>query len=102
MPLTLPAEGWWGTDPATNKTAGRKQPLWRTVRLWDGGAYENLGLEPLYKPGRELINCDFLVCSDASGPLKPPGRSAVGALLRGSSGRSSTVRHRQRSDQVVA
>ncbi|KJC40121.1 hypothetical protein UB31_27830 [Bradyrhizobium sp. LTSP849] len=83
MPLTLPAEGWWGTDPATNKTAGRKQPLWRTVRLWDGGAYENLGLEPLYKPGRELINCDFLVCSDASGPLKPPGRSAVGALLRG-------------------
>jgi NTE family protein len=83
MPLTLPAEGWWRTDPATNKTAEKTQPRWRTVRLWDGGAYENLGLESLYKPGRGLINCNFLICSDASGPLKPPGRSPLGALLRG-------------------
>ena len=83
MPLALPAEGWWRTDPATNKAVDKKQPLWRTVRLWDGGAYENLGLESLYKPGRELMNCNFLLCSDASGPLKPPGPSPVGALLRG-------------------
>jgi NTE family protein len=37
--------------------------------LWDGGAYENLGLEPLYKPGKALVGCDFLLVSDASGPL---------------------------------
>jgi NTE family protein len=83
MPLALPAEGWWRTDPATNKAVEKKQPPWPTVRLWDGGAYENLGLESLYKPGRELINCNFLICSDASKPLNPPGRSPVGALLRG-------------------
>jgi NTE family protein len=83
MPLALPAEGWWRTDPATNKAVVKKQPLWRTVHLWDGGAYENLGLESLYKPGRGLINCNFLICSDASGPVRPPGRSPVGALLRG-------------------
>jgi NTE family protein len=81
--LALPAEGWWRTDPATNKAVAKTQPRWRTVRLWDGGAYENLGLESLYKPGRGLINCNFLICSDASGPLKPRGRSPVGALLRG-------------------
>jgi NTE family protein len=53
------------------------------VHLWDGAAYENLGLESLYKPGRGLINCNLLICSDASGPLRPPGRSPMAALLRG-------------------
>ncbi len=83
MPLDLPAEGWWRTDPATNKAVAKKQPPWRKVHLWDGGAYENLGLESLYKPGRELIDCNFLICSDASGPLKPPAPSPLSALFRG-------------------
>jgi NTE family protein len=54
-----------------------------TVRLWDGGAYDNMGLEALTKPGRGLRSCDFLICSDASGPLRPPGNSPLAALLRG-------------------
>jgi NTE family protein len=41
------------------------------VELWDGGAYENLGLEPLYKPSdegkRSLDN--FVLVSDAGSPL---------------------------------
>jgi NTE family protein len=28
--------------------------------------------------------CDFLICSDASGPLRPPGGSPFAALIRGS------------------
>jgi NTE family protein len=83
MPLALPAEGWFQIDPATNKTLAAKSPPSSIVHLWDGGAYENLGLESLYKPGRDLINCNFLLCSDASGPLRPPGRSPLAAILRG-------------------
>jgi NTE family protein len=83
MPLALPEEGWWETDAATNKPVRKRTPSSRTVHLWDGGAYDNLGLEALYKPGGGLIDCNFLICSDASGPLRPPGRSPISALLRG-------------------
>jgi len=84
VPFKLPAEGWFETDPATSKPLGRKVPSLQTVRLWDGGAYENLGLEPLYKPGRGLIDCDELYVSDASGHLPTIGstQSRLG-ILRG-------------------
>ena len=77
MTLALPEEGWWETDAATNKPVRKRTPCSRTVHLWDGGAYENLGLEALYKPGRGLIDCNFLICSDASGPLRPPSQSPI-------------------------
>ncbi|WP_375157928.1 patatin-like phospholipase family protein [Bradyrhizobium sp. RDT46] len=83
MPLDLPSNGWWRTDPATNKPVAATQPRLARVHLWDGGAYENLGLESIYKPGRELIDCDFLICSDASGPLKPASGWPIRSLLRG-------------------
>jgi NTE family protein len=53
------------------------------VRLWDGGAYENLGLESMFKPQQRLIGCDFLICSDASGPLGPPDASSPLNIVRG-------------------
>lgn len=38
--------------------------------LWDGGVYDNLGLEVLYRPGFGLKKgIDFLVVSDASSPI---------------------------------
>ena len=38
--------------------------------LWDGGVYDNLGVEPLFKPGGGFRDgFDFLVVSDASAPL---------------------------------
>lgn len=69
--LKLPADGWWQTDPAT------RQPIQRIktaaqVRLWDGGVYENMGLEPVFKPSSGLLGCDVLFCSDASGPVSAP------------------------------
>jgi NTE family protein len=75
MPLKLPAEGWWRTDPATNKAVDKKQPLWRTVHLWDGGAYENLGLESLYKPGRSRMLVADLTVGKISGALVRMGNS---------------------------
>lgn len=83
MSLPLPAAGWWETDPTTGKQTRTTTPPKATVRLWDGGAYDNMGLEALTKPGRGLRFCDFLICSDASGPLRPPSNSLLAALLRG-------------------
>ena len=84
LPLSLPAAGWWETDPATGKQTCTTTPPKAQVRLWDGGAYDNMGFEALLKPGRGLRSCDFLICSDASGPLRPPRSSPLPALLRGS------------------
>jgi len=83
LTFVLPKDGWHRTDPATRQPLGRTALSASRVRLWDGGAYENLGLEALYKPGEPLRGCDFIICSDASGPLMPPGRGPVGSLLRG-------------------
>jgi NTE family protein len=40
-------------------------------------------LETLFKPQQGLIGWDFLICSDASGPLGPPGASSPFNILRG-------------------
>ncbi|MEM6980902.1 MAG: patatin-like phospholipase family protein [Planctomycetota bacterium] len=46
-------------------------PPHRRYHLWDGGVYDNLGVESLYKPGVGLRDdCDFLLVSDASRPLE--------------------------------
>jgi NTE family protein len=68
LTLKLPKDGWFQTDPATKQALRQDLPRRTKVRLWDGGAYENLGLEALYKPDG-LRDCDILICSDASGPL---------------------------------
>jgi NTE family protein len=39
------------------------------ISLWDGGIYENLGIEALYKSRKLQRGLDFLVISDASGQL---------------------------------
>jgi len=83
LTLKLPKEGWYRTDPATRKPVERSEPPAKRVRLWDGGAYENLGLEALFKPQRPLIGCNFLICSDASGPLPPARRFPLLGLVRG-------------------
>jgi NTE family protein len=85
LKLDLRFEGWFRTDPATRRPLERTVPSRSIVRLWDGGAYENLGLEAMYKPQESLRGCDFLICSDASGPLGPPSSVAakVAALFKG-------------------
>lgn len=82
LKLALPAHGWWQTDAATKRPIRKIEPTSRTVRLWDGGAYENMALEPLFKPIDGLKGCDLLICSDASGPLGRP-RRLVSSLIAG-------------------
>jgi NTE family protein len=46
------------------------KPLFPSYNLWDGGIYDNLGVEPLFKPAGGLRDgVDFLIVSDASKPL---------------------------------
>jgi NTE family protein len=83
--IRLPKDGWHRTDPATRTPMEGRDPLYTSIRLWDGGVYEKLGLEALFKPGGRLIGCDFLVCSDASrsireGPGSLPVRNFLGDL----------------------
>jgi len=81
--LKLPADGWYATDPATRTARNPIRPPLSSVRLWDGGAYENLGLEPLYKPNQGLVDCDYLICSDASGPLSTAPSGPLARLFKG-------------------
>lgn len=81
--VRLPTDGWHHTDPATRQPLARRAAPFEDVRLWDGGAYENLGLEAFYKPGEPLRRGNFLICSDASGPLSRPTQQPWTALLKG-------------------
>jgi NTE family protein len=46
------------------------RPKYKRLHLWDGGVYDNLGVESLFKPGQGLQgDTDFLIVSDASRPL---------------------------------
>lgn len=56
----------------------------KRYELWDGGVYDNLGLEPLYKPTEGLRSgVDFLIVSDASAPLEFAPRTLKRALKPG-------------------
>lgn len=79
--LSVPADGWHASNPATGELLEPIQPPLKRVRLWDGGVYENLGIEPLYKPGRGLIDCSKLIVSDAGAALQNTwGRANSGGL----------------------
>lgn len=48
------------------------EPAYDKLHLWDGGVYDNLGVESLFKPVDGLRDgVDFLMVSDASAALKP-------------------------------
>jgi NTE family protein len=46
-------------------------PVFSRLRLWDGGVYDNLGVEALFKRSSDGLRegIDFLIVSDASRPL---------------------------------
>jgi NTE family protein len=63
-------DGWFEIDSATEKPIQEKPPLRKAVRLWDGGVYENLGVEGVWKPsGFVDPTVGFMVVSDGSAYL---------------------------------
>lgn len=64
---------WFAYDAAG--TPRPHAPGFRSLTLWDGGVYDNLGVEALFKPaGGFRDGFDFLIVSDASAPLGPERR----------------------------
>ncbi|WP_145344467.1 patatin-like phospholipase family protein [Rosistilla ulvae] len=52
-------------------------PKYKHVHLWDGGVYDNLGVESLFKPGEGLRDgTDYLIVCDASRPLSVETRQS--------------------------
>ncbi|WP_417732316.1 patatin-like phospholipase family protein [Rosistilla oblonga] len=53
------------------------RPKYKHLHLWDGGVYDNLGVEPLFKPGEGLREgTDYLIVCDASRPLASETRQS--------------------------
>jgi NTE family protein len=58
----------WG---ACEEGAKKIKPTFSTLHLYDGGVYDNLGLEPLFDAGRGTSKApgDVIIISDAGAPL---------------------------------
>jgi NTE family protein len=68
-PLVLDTRPYQWT-PHGSRTA--QPPLFDRVRLWDGGVYENLGVEALFKPGQGYRrDVEFLITCDAGAKPTP-------------------------------
>ena len=73
-PLTLDAQRFdWHKRPwdAPSDTATPIKPGFHRLHLYDGGVYDNLGLEPFFDAGRQRPKHDgsYIICSDAGAPL---------------------------------
>jgi NTE family protein len=59
---------------SSEKPPERAAPPYKTFHLYDGGVYDNLGLEPLFDSGKQTIKLQdgksvaFLIVSDAGAP----------------------------------
>jgi NTE family protein len=61
---------WFKYDKDKDVPPIATKPLAKKLTLWDGGVYDNLGAEALYKPSKGLKEgINFLFVSDASKPL---------------------------------
>ncbi len=71
-PLVLRTGDYDWSQYVGGELAGTARPRLKKLHLWDGGVYDNLAAEALFKPGGENQYRDeyeFLIVSDASGQL---------------------------------
>lgn len=83
--LPISSDGWHSINPANEEPIEPIEPVTSRVRLWDAGVYENLGVEPLYKPQRGFVHedVDTLILSDASARLSRDFGLATGVFALG-------------------
>lgn len=60
----------WDAPP---EAAESTTPTFRRLHLYDGGVYDNMGLEPFFDAGRQRPKHEgcYVICSDAGAPLAP-------------------------------
>lgn len=76
-PLSMKTESFeWYKKKQWGKTAPRIRvyPEFQTIHLYDGGMYDNLGMEPFFDVGKQAIktnetDINFIVLSDAGAPF---------------------------------
>lgn len=73
-PLTLDARRFdWHRRPwgAPMEDAVPVKPAFERLHLYDGGVYDNMGLEPFFDVGRKesKVGNTYILCSDAGAPL---------------------------------
>lgn len=73
-PLMIDARSFeWRRRPwgSPKEDAARVEPAFRRLHLYDGGVYDNMGLEPFFDVGRResKVGTSYIVCSDAGAPL---------------------------------
>lgn len=75
-PLTINTKYMeWKKRPTWDSPVGSEQvikPDYARIRLYDGGVYDNLGLEPIFDSGKSYPKNagDVIIVSDAGAPLK--------------------------------
>lgn len=81
-PLTIDAAKYtWHSVDKKGLPTGEINPAFSTYHLWDGGVYENQGLEVLYKAGQGYrYDLDFCLVSDASAPVGSEARTDLPVL----------------------
>lgn len=58
-------------------------PNYKYIHLWDGGVYDNLGVESIFKQangGSTSAGVDFMIISNASEPLTTHARNGIRAI----------------------
>jgi len=69
---------WFEYKP--DKSTELKNPKFRKIHIWDGGVYDNLGMEALVKYDKGCVyrkEFDFLIISDASKAIEPAPYSLI-------------------------
>lgn len=74
----------WGDDISKSKVIA---PTFKKLHLYDGGVYDNLGLEPFFDPGcgirkEKLSKETMIIASDAGAPLKQGFNKSCFNVLR--------------------
>lgn len=81
-PLALKTIGfnWEKRESWDSKEIIKSPPKWKTIHLYDGGLYDNLGLEPLLDVGENKlkVSSSRLIVSDAGAPL--PAKALFASL----------------------
>lgn len=73
--VRLPRKGWYEQEPRQTERRALPRPRASRVSLWDGGVYENLGVEALYKIGTGFVESSarfLLVCDAAQRLVEEP------------------------------
>ena len=75
---------WFKYETWSDKNTIEIQPTYERIHLYDGGVYDNLGVEPMMSNSRGFLRkeIDYLIVSDASKPLTIKPIASIFRLIK--------------------